>query len=193
MNEIITKAEFDYLWVQFYNNPGCSVNGPINYDDWKVNIANTPSAEAKIFIGVPASPLGATGTESGAQYYLTPSELASLVSQYDSDPAFGGVMIWSAAWSDSNVINSNTYAQEAKQILSSGSMSSGSGSKSSTSPTVASPTVAPPAVASPAVASTAVGSATVVSITAASTITLSAAAIVTESETVAQWDQVRVF
>jgi chitinase len=193
MNEIITKAEFDYLWVQFYNNPGCSVNGPINYDDWKVNIANTPSAEAKIFIGVPASPLGATGTESGAQYYLTPSELASLVSQYDSDPAFGGVMMWSAAWSDSNVINSNTYAQQAKQILSSGSISSGSGSKSSTSTTVASPTVAPPAVAPPAVASTAVGSATVVSITAASTITLSAEAIATESETVAQWDQVRVF
>jgi chitinase len=81
MTEIITKAEFDYLWVQFYNNQGCSVNGPINYNDWRSNIANTPSATAKIFIGVTASPLAATGTESGSQYYLTPDELSSLVRQ----------------------------------------------------------------------------------------------------------------
>jgi chitinase len=177
MTEIITKAEFDYLWVQFYNNQGCSVNGPINYNDWRSNIANTPSATAKIFIGVPASPLAATSTESGSQYYLTPDELSSLVRQYEGDSAFGGVMMWSAAWPDSNVISGDTYAQEAKQILSgSTSSGSGSGSESSTSSTVA----------STAVASTATASGTV-----ASTITLSAAASARESGTVAQWDQVR--
>ena len=121
MNEIITAAQFDYLWVQFYNNPGCSVNGPINFDDWKTNIANTPSANAKIFIGVPASTLGATGTSSGAQYYLEPSDLATLVSQYNTDPAFGGIMMWSAGFSDTNVNNGCTYAQEAKHILTTGS------------------------------------------------------------------------
>ena len=121
MNVIITNAQFDYLWVQFYNNPGCSVNGPINYDDWKTNIAKTPSANAKIFIGVPASPLGATGTSSGAQYYLEPGALATLVGQYDSDAAFGGVMMWSAGFSDTNVNNGCTYAQEAKHILTAGS------------------------------------------------------------------------
>jgi chitinase len=121
MNVIITNAQFDYLWVQFYNNPGCSVNGPINYDAWKTNIANTPSANAKIFIGVPASPLGATGTSSGSQYYLEPSALATLVGQYDGDAAFGGVMMWSAGFSDSNVNKGCTYAQEAKHILTTGS------------------------------------------------------------------------
>ena len=126
MNVIITNAQFDYLWVQFYNNPGCSVNGPINYDDWKTNIANTPSANAKIFIGVPASPLGATGTSSGAQYYLEPSALAALVGQYDSDAAFGGVMMWSAGISNRNVNNGCTYAQEAKNILSTGAACGGS-------------------------------------------------------------------
>jgi chitinase len=174
MSEIITKAEFDYLWVQFYNNPGCSVNGPINYNDWKTNIANTPSANAKIFIGVPASPLAATGTESGAQYYLTPSELSTLVGQYSSDPAFGGVMMWSAAWSDSNVINGRTYAQEAKQILLSGSTTSGSGSGSESS------------------APTLVASATLASTTDVSTVTPSATATVTQNGMAAQWDQVRV-
>jgi chitinase len=121
MNEIITAAQFDYLWVQFYNNPGCSVDGTINYDAWKQNVANTPSANAKIFIGVPASPLGATGTESGAKYYLEPDKLAALVGQHSGDAAFGGVMMWAAGFSDANVNNGCTYAQEAKHILTTGS------------------------------------------------------------------------
>lgn len=121
MNEIITKAQFDYLWVQFYNNPGCSVDGTINFADWKSNVANTPSANAKIFIGVPASPLGATGTDSGARYYLEPTKLASLVAEHSSDAAFGGVMMWAAGFSDANVNNGCTYAQEAKRILTTGS------------------------------------------------------------------------
>lgn len=121
MGVVINNSQFDYLWVQFYNNPGCSTNGAINFDDWKSDIAGTPSSGAKIFIGVPAAPDGATGTSSGAQYYLAPSDLASLVGQYDTDSTFGGVMMWSAGFSDSNVNNGCTYAQEAKNILKTGS------------------------------------------------------------------------
>ncbi|POR30998.1 Endochitinase 2 [Tolypocladium paradoxum] len=121
MNQIVTTSQFDYLFVQFYNNPGCSVDGTINYDAWKQNIANTPSSNASIFIGVPAAPLGATGTQSGARYYLQPSALASLTSKYASDAAFGGIMMWAAGFSDSNVNNGCTYAQEAKHILTTGS------------------------------------------------------------------------
>ncbi|KAJ5150870.1 Endochitinase 2 [Penicillium canariense] len=121
MQIIVSNAKFDYLWVQFYNNPGCSVNGDINYDAWVSNVANTPSDGAKIFIGVPASPLAATGTSSGSQYYLQPSALATLVAKYASNSAFGGVMMWSAGYSDSNVNNGCTYAQEAKSILTTGS------------------------------------------------------------------------
>ncbi|PNY26833.1 Endochitinase 2 [Tolypocladium capitatum] len=121
MNEIITKAQFDYLFVQFYNNPGCSIDTDINYDDWKQNIAHTPSANAKIFVGVPASPLSATGTQSGAKYYLEPNALASLTSKFRSDSAFGGVMMWAAGFSDANVNNGCTYAQQAKRILTTGS------------------------------------------------------------------------
>ncbi|KND91981.1 Endochitinase 2 [Tolypocladium ophioglossoides CBS 100239] len=121
MNQIITTSQFDYLFVQFYNNPGCSVDGTINYDGWKKNIANTPSANAKIFIGVPASPLAATGTSSGSKYYLQPSALASLTSQHRNDGAFGGIMMWAAGFSDANVNSGCTYAQEAKRILTTGS------------------------------------------------------------------------
>ncbi|KUL85803.1 hypothetical protein ZTR_07372 [Talaromyces verruculosus] len=120
MGGIIAAAQFDYLWVQFYNNPGCSVGGSLNFDDWVSNVANTPSADAKIFIGVPASPLAATGTSSGSQYYLAPGDLASLVGEHQSNPAFGGVMMWSAGFSDANVNNGCTYAQQAKSILTTG-------------------------------------------------------------------------
>ncbi|KOS21731.1 Endochitinase [Escovopsis weberi] len=120
MNEIITKSQFDYLFIQFYNNPGCSVGGTINWDDWKKNIANTPSADAKLFLGVPASPLGATGTASGSKYYLAPADLNTLVGQHKDDSAFGGVMMWAAGFSDANTNNGCTYAQEAKKILTSG-------------------------------------------------------------------------
>ncbi|KAL6889153.1 glycoside hydrolase family 18 protein [Trichoderma evansii] len=121
MQQIITTSQFDYLWVQFYNNPSCSVGtSSPNFLDWVSNVANTPSANAKIFLGVPASPLAATGTESGAQYYLEPSALNTLVGQFSSNPAFGGIMMWAAGFSDANVNNGCTYAQEAKKILTSG-------------------------------------------------------------------------
>ena len=64
MGEIIANAQFDYLWVQFYNNEGCSTDTGTNFDDWVSSVASGPSANAKIFLGVPASTLGATGTDS---------------------------------------------------------------------------------------------------------------------------------
>ncbi|CAF9926976.1 MAG: Chitinase 2 [Gomphillus americanus] len=121
MGEIIQAAQFDKLWIQFYNNPYCSPPNAINYDDWKSYIAGTPSANAKLYIGVPAAPDGATGTASGAQYYLDPPALSSLISQYKGDNAWGGVMMWSAGFSDSNVNNGCTYAQDTNHILNTGS------------------------------------------------------------------------
>ncbi|CAG8009620.1 unnamed protein product [Penicillium olsonii] len=121
MQVIINNSVFDYLWVQFYNNPYCSNGGNINFDDWVRNIAGTPSSNAKIFLGVPASTLASTGTMSGARYYLDPNSLANLVRQHEGSPAFGGIMMWSAGWSDTNVINGCTYAQQAKRILTTGS------------------------------------------------------------------------
>lgn len=60
--DVVENVRFDKLWIQFYNNPYCSPPNAINYDDWKSYIAGTPSANAKLYIGVPAAPDGATGT-----------------------------------------------------------------------------------------------------------------------------------
>jgi chitinase len=102
MGSIIANAQFDYLWVQFYNNNDyapdpCSLgfngNAPFNYNSWVSFLDGTPSANAKIFIGVPAAPLASNGAPSGEVYYITPAQLATLVGEYESDSHFGGIMM----------------------------------------------------------------------------------------------------
>lgn len=182
MGEIISASQFDYLWVQFYNNPGCSTNGNINYNDWLSFLATTPSKNAKLFIGVPASPDGATGTASGAQYYLAPSALSTLVSQFSSNSAFGGVMMWSAGFSDANMNGGCTYAQSVKSILSGGgscgSIAGGSGSGGSGS--------TPASSSSAAAAPTTTAAASPTSTAPAATSTTEAAAPTTAAPTTTQ-------
>ncbi|EED11606.1 endochitinase precursor, putative [Talaromyces stipitatus ATCC 10500] len=121
MGEIIHAARFDYLWVQFYNNRDCSYPNTLNYADWVSYVSGTPSANAKIFIGVPASELGSTGTDSGAAYYQCPKTLASTVSSFHTSSKWGGIMMWDAAFSDTNVVDGCNYAQQAHSILTTGS------------------------------------------------------------------------
>jgi chitinase len=177
MGIIIGNATFDYLWVQFYNNNNythpCSLgfngNAPLNYDQWVSFISDTPSADAKIFFGVPAAPLAANGAPSGETYYITPDQLATLVGEYKSNSAFGGVMMWSAGFSDSNVNSGCTYAQEAHNILLTGSPCSGSGSSTTTTTTAMSTT------------------------TTATQTTTTTSATSTATGTVNQWGQVSTF
>lgn len=128
MGEIISTAKFDYLFVQFYNNNNYTVpcalpingNAAFNYANWTSFISNTPSKDARIFIGVPASTLGANGMLAGASYFATPDQLADIVKDYRSDSHFGGIMMWNAGFSDSNMKNGCTYAQQATNILTNG-------------------------------------------------------------------------
>ncbi|KAL7961257.1 glycoside hydrolase family 18, chitinase [Trichoderma compactum] len=152
MGEIISSSQFDYLWVQFYNNnPTCSLglpgDAPFNFDDWVSFISTTPSKNAKLFIGAPASTLGANGNAGGAKYYATPDQLASIVASTKSNPAFGGIMLWDAGYSDSNVINGCNFAQNAKSILTTGSPCGGSGS--APPPPSSTTNVPPPASSTP--------------------------------------------
>lgn len=64
MGDIISNAQFDYLWVQFYNNNDyapdpCSLglpgDAPFNYNNWTSFLETTPSKNAKLFVGVPVS------------------------------------------------------------------------------------------------------------------------------------------
>lgn len=135
MSIIIGNSTFDKLWVQWYNNnngldnipyESCSLgfngNAPFNYLEWLDFLATTPSANAKLYIGAPASTLASNGNSAGAIYYITPDEMATLVSETEGNSTFGGVMLWSAGYSDSNVVNGCTYAQEVHSILTKGTV-----------------------------------------------------------------------
>ncbi|TMW86033.1 hypothetical protein EJD97_022048 [Solanum chilense] len=90
LNAALSTGLFDYVWVQFYNNPPCqysagsAVNLKSYWNKW------TSIQAGKIFLGLPAAP-GAAG--SG----FIPSDV--LVSQVlpaiNGSPKYGGVMLWS--------------------------------------------------------------------------------------------------
>jgi chitinase len=130
MQTIIGNSTFDYLWVQFYNNPSCSHPNLLNYNSWVDLIKDTPSAGAKVFLGLPASPLAANGYPTGSQYYWEPRSLAPVIKAYQNDSAWGGVMLWDARYSSNNINGNCTYAQEVQSILNTGVPCSGTGNAS---------------------------------------------------------------
>uniref|UniRef100_A0A0V0IJS7 chitinase n=1 Tax=Solanum chacoense TaxID=4108 RepID=A0A0V0IJS7_SOLCH len=90
LNGALSTGLFDYVWVQFYNNPPCQYSGG-SVENLKSYWNKWTAIQAgKIFLGLPAAP-GAAG--SG----FIPSDV--LVSQVlpaiSGSPKYGGVMLWS--------------------------------------------------------------------------------------------------
>ncbi|KAK8643740.1 hypothetical protein V6N13_013020 [Hibiscus sabdariffa] len=87
---------FDYVWVQFYNNPPCQYTA----DDignlekaWKKWTTDVPAT--KIFLGLPASP------EAAGSGFIPVSDLTSKVLPAIKGSAkYGGVMLWSKYYDD---------------------------------------------------------------------------------------------
>lgn len=134
MGTMIQDSEFDMLFVQFYNNNnytypcalGINGDAAFNFDEWETFISTSNSSSAEIFIGVPAAPLAANGADTGSVYYATPDQLNTIVKATEGNSSFGGVMLWAAGYSDSNVNDGCTYAQEVETILYDGEVCSGS-------------------------------------------------------------------
>ncbi|CAM0883690.1 unnamed protein product [Alopecurus aequalis] len=83
---------FDYVWVQFYNNPQCQ------FFNASAGVGNLASAWKKwtgipakqIFLGLPAAP-AAAGTG-----FIKPSDLVSIVlPEVKKSSKYGGIMLWS--------------------------------------------------------------------------------------------------
>lgn len=141
MASMIQNAKFDQLWVQFYNNPSCSAPQSINYDKWVNLIQGGQSANADIFLGLPASPAAA------GVGYLNPGALAEEVEKHSGNPHWGGIMLWDAGFSDANVQDGCTFAQQGKNILNNGPpcSNSSSGAYETTPTTTPSPGLTPTA------------------------------------------------
>ncbi|CAM0883677.1 unnamed protein product [Alopecurus aequalis] len=90
----ISTGLFDYVWVQFYNNPECQFNAGRGafMDAWKT-WESVPAG--KIFLGLPASK-DAAGTGFVPAGVLT-SRVLPLIK---GSPKYGGVMLWSKFYDD---------------------------------------------------------------------------------------------
>ena len=81
---------FDYVWVQFYNNPSCDyLGGPAAVlDSWN---KWTMVPGKQIFLGIPAS----QEKEAAGSGYISSDDLKSQILPIISkSPNYGGVMLW---------------------------------------------------------------------------------------------------
>lgn len=119
-DDLIAKAKFDALFVQFYNNavcdaiPGNTPGDEFSYDKFTKKVQGGKSKDAKVFIGLPAAPKAGEG-------YIEPKELKDLVCEYKSHDNFGGISLWDATFGLANKDNKDTtYLQNAINALSGG-------------------------------------------------------------------------
>ncbi|CAI9768868.1 unnamed protein product [Fraxinus pennsylvanica] len=87
---------FDYVWVQFYNNPPCQyAAGDISNlkNAWKQWISSIPAT--KIFLGLPAAP------DAAGSGFIPVADLTSTVlPAIKGSTKYGGVMLWSKYYDD---------------------------------------------------------------------------------------------
>ncbi|KAK9145268.1 hypothetical protein Sjap_005171 [Stephania japonica] len=87
---------FDYVWVQFYNNPPCqySPGNVVNLrNSWNRWVSSIPAS--KIFMGLPAAS-GAAGSGFIPANVLNSQVLPVI----KSSPKYGGVMLWNKYFDD---------------------------------------------------------------------------------------------
>ncbi|KAI2990953.1 CAZyme family GH18 [Aspergillus niger] len=101
LEQAVNLTKFDYLFVQFYNDPGCSLLKPdfessLNY--W-LNLRG-PSSRAKIVLGVPGDI-----DETDPAYFVPPEKVVSIYAEkHKQNNRVDGIGIWQAS---SNTIDPN--------------------------------------------------------------------------------------
>ncbi|KAI9382145.1 hypothetical protein POPTR_014G091600v4 [Populus trichocarpa] len=97
---------FDYVWVQFYNNPPCQyTSGDItNLEDaWKLWVSDIPATV--FFLGLPASPEAA-----GSGFIPVPDLTSNVLPAIKGSDKYGGVMLWSKYYDDQSGYSSSIKA-----------------------------------------------------------------------------------
>lgn len=139
MDLMIQGAQFDIIWVQFYNSWGCSVRdwitknpnyasdgiehpadpnnkyGGFSFEKWynRLQAPNSKSSNAKLAIGV----LG-KATETGVvDFRVSSAELKPLIDAYFCHKNFGGLMIWDAVTAGNNLKDGVTFQGQIKNLL----------------------------------------------------------------------------
>lgn len=84
---------FDYVWIQFYNNPPCQYSGNSQnlIASWNVWTSNINARY--FFVGLPGSPQAA-----GSGFATTTQICNEILPEIKKSEKYGGVMIWSRYW-----------------------------------------------------------------------------------------------
>ncbi|KAJ7770791.1 glycoside hydrolase family 18 protein [Mycena maculata] len=94
LGSVLNTADFDAIFVQFYDNP-CGLTTYPTVSDWDFGIWDqwaatlSPNPNVRVFIGAPAS---SSAAGSGYVDIETLSNIA--VTMRQNFPSFGGVMLW---------------------------------------------------------------------------------------------------
>ena len=144
MGQMIKQTKFDILLVQFYNTPECSARRFVDsgdgmtYKDWTDFIAGTPSANAKIYIG-----LSAHKNAANKAHYLHAGEVEKLVEAHAGYSNLGGIMLWEATRAEANTQEGGKpYYEVVKDILLKYAGSATESQKTTKAPVNKRPTVA---------------------------------------------------
>ena len=124
----IEQADFDFLFVQFYNTNFCSARAffdhtygsfdgertDISFDAW-VQFVHNSHSQAKVYLGLPAAP----SIPTQAAMYLQPSEAKEVIAHFQCKypEEFGGVMVYEATASGRNSVEGMSYADKLKGYL----------------------------------------------------------------------------
>ncbi|KAI1471865.1 glycoside hydrolase family 18 protein [Daldinia caldariorum] len=106
---------FDFVMVQFYNNPTCDIRvfdgstdptkAGFNMAQWDEWARSSKNPKAKVFLGVPGGPT-AVGPSQKASY-KAPDALKPIIAYSKKFESFGGVMVWdmSQVWANPNFLD----------------------------------------------------------------------------------------
>ncbi|XP_020210625.1 hevamine-A [Cajanus cajan] len=99
----LDTALFDFVWVQFYNNPPCQyANGNISnlVSSWNRWTSTVPAG--KFFLGLPAAPAAA-----GSGFVPADVLTSQILPVIKKSPKYGGVMLWSRFYDVQNGYSSS--------------------------------------------------------------------------------------
>jgi chitinase len=121
MTDMVKRAKFDELLVQFYNDE-CAATRPdkFNLDDFPDMLSDGESKDAKVYVGLPSAPQAANDGPGSKEFYFEVDKLTDFLGEWKDNENFAGVMLWDSSHAMGNVKNDCNYMQQVASIMSTG-------------------------------------------------------------------------
>lgn len=122
VGDLLSNANLDFAFIQFYNNY-CSLDqSEFNWNTWSDFAKSAPNDDIKLFVGLPGAPASGNG-------YVDAATVAKTIDEIKCDQALGGISLWDASSAFTNVnANDVNYIEQVASILNSEECSASSSS-----------------------------------------------------------------